>query len=550
MSHGEPGDTCHFGHVFRVYDYDEDKEGPGGGEIRDQIRSGEIKDLDDLKKEMESELPDPSFLRPIMGDHYKRLKVAAGSQGTPYLVSWLCADKLDEDNHYEVSKTQEKIYVSPQSNVHGEMTQRKQQAEQNVKQTMQGYQQLKKQKHMLEHDIRKLRSRAEAFESGDETQLKGDFIELVDGAGAGGQQGGDEAALKFYRDNNIYPSIVADFNEMDSVDDLTGDGHLADLPENEKAILKKKYTMYEKWKDLYGSEIHRKLNDLKAELNRIERSIEETEEWLAPYVRDLEMINQESQEEMAEHLSNYFTLTGTSTMFRNMEFIAYRPLKNEGELKVIDDEEEATHFRIIYIHSVHVNLASPEQPQTPAEGPSAAEVYWFPAIVCRHVWENIFKEKIDMRKEQYKDLMDDYTGDFEPSDAGKKLKDARTAENMSVRDLRARISEEVDEEPPIRLSASIRRIEDGLDDFSAIEEEFESGKDYVEAIKDILEIEFEDTEEDSDMYQGVEKTLRNFTGQVDEFVIDEDNAMTQLQNEMKFKYYWDFKLDIGLNTMK
>jgi len=54
--------------------------------------------------------------------------------------------------------------------------------------------------------------------------------------------------------------------------------------------------MYEKkWKDLYGSEVQRKLNELKSQLRNIERSLEQTKEWLQPYVRDIKMINQKGK---------------------------------------------------------------------------------------------------------------------------------------------------------------------------------------------------------------------------------------------------------------
>ncbi|MFB6147853.1 MAG: hypothetical protein ABEJ66_03130, partial [Candidatus Nanohaloarchaea archaeon] len=254
MSHGEPGRTCKFGHVLQANSQDDKGDTSGGidGEVYDKVVNGEWDSLDDL----------PGGLESIAGDAFKTLKVSAGSQGFPRTMAFAAADTWDDDLDYKVRKTEEKIFVSPQSNLHGEYMQRKQQAEQNVRNTMQNISQLMKQKHMLEHDIRKLRSRAEAMRTGDETTIKGDFIELVDGAGAAGQQGGDEASLKFYRDNNIYPSIVADFQEMRGLDDLKDpedseydEPRLNEVPNNEKAILKKKWTMYEKWKDLYGSEV-------------------------------------------------------------------------------------------------------------------------------------------------------------------------------------------------------------------------------------------------------------------------------------------------------
>ncbi len=541
-------DTCKFGHVFEVYDHDE--TGHAGGEdakeLRRKIRSGEIDSLDDLEAEVGSD-----DLMAALGDHYKRLKVTAHSQGTPYMVSWACADKFDEDLDYIVKKSDESIFVSPQNQLHDEFMQRKQQAEQRVRETMRNISELRKQKHMLEHDIRKLRSRAESFETGDETELKGDFIELVDGAGGAGQ-GADEASLKFYRDNHIFPSIVADFNEMDSLDDLKGDGKLSNLPANEKAVLKKKYVMYEKWKDLYGSEVKRKLNELKSELRQIERSIEQTQEWLEPYVKDVVMIHGKSTDELAADTSMYTHIRGTATMLRELEFVCYRPLKNTGEdMVVVKDNnlDEATHFRIVHINSIHFNFASGENPNSPAQGPSAAIIEYYPAIVCRHVFEKIFEEKIEKNANRFRELLQDYTGDFE-TEQGNRIRQAREAKNWSVRKLRNEVGEELGEEPPIELSSMIRRVEDGLDMPDAIAEEF--GEDYLEAIQELLDLEVETSNpQKSEMYHGIGKTLREFTGQVDEYVVPEDaDPLFELLMEIKFKYYYDFKLGLGMHTMK
>ncbi len=542
MSHG--GDlpkTCKFGHVFETAgDIDE----PGKSAV-DKIRKGKITSLKDLEDELGSD-----FLKPIMGDNWKKIKVSAGSQGTPFGVVLTAADNLDENKDYNVERTQEGIYVAPQSHLHEEFMQRKQQAESKVKENMRNISELMKQKHMLEHDIRKLRSRAEAMNERDEAVLKGDFVELVDGAG-GGQQGGDEASLKFFRDQNIYPTIVSDFNEMDSLDDLKPaedrdddkDGKLADRPKNEKAILKKKYTMYEKWKDLYGSEVNRKLEDLKGQLKSIERSIEETKEWLEPYVKDMVQINKMG--DLQDDMTKYYEWKGYSSMERNLEFICSKPLKKEGgDIVVADDEEEATHYRIVYIHGVHVNMASPGNPQSPAEGPSSGVVMWHPAIVCKHVYENIFQEKIDKAQNRTDELMKDYTGDFE-SEYGDELKEARKDEDMTVRELRQEMGEELDEEIPLEVSSQIRRIEDGLDPVTDLKDE------YLEAIDEILGTSLHsDDEEDDQMYGGFEKTLRKFTGQTDPYVIpDTADPLDDLTHDLWFNYYWNYKLGFGLYTM-
>lgn len=561
---GDLPDNCKFGHVFQIMN--EDKNGSADShEVEDTnvveaIQKGEIKDLSDVE-----DLIKTDFLRPIMGEPYKQLKVSSGSQGTPYTWILVAADTWDEDLGYDVSKTMEKIHISPQNTMHDEFMQRKRQAEQRVNQTLGSLSDLRKQKHMLEHDIRKLRTRVEALREGDETQLKSDFVQLVDGAGAGGQ-GADEQAMRFLRDNDIYPTIVADFNEMDSVDDLKpkdkdGTGKLANLPANEKAILKKKFTMYEKWKDLYGSEIQRKLNELKSQLRNIERSLEQTKEWLQPYVKDITMINQKTQDELGDDITKYMAFNGYATQFKDIEFICHKGLwNNEGTLVEAGDKEP-THYKIMYIHAVHVNIAGGENPNSPAQGPTAGVVFWFPAIVCKHVFENIFEQKIQKSKNEFDEMMQDYVGDFKSTE-GTELKRHREDKELSIHKLREKVAEklkemaeedeDIDTHVDIEFSATIRRVEDGFEKPEHIADRYSDN--HLKAIDGILDTKFsESKEEEEDSYtplKGFNKKLQKFTGNYDEFYIEGDSPLMELQNEFKFRYYYDLKLGFGLYTMK
>ena len=344
----ESKDHPGFGYVFKT---------ANGSSWEKDVRKGKIQSLEDVRSD-----DGPGSIKGLMGDPWKTLKVKSSTRGgPPYGLAINSADKFDSDLEYTVEKVEENTYVSPDSQLHNQLMQQHQNAEQRVNEAKSTLSQLLKQKHMLEHDIRKLRSRIEDIEENNETRIKADFVELVDGAGASGQGGGDRAALKFLRDQNLYPSIVADFNEMDSIDDLKSakdkasehdekdeedfeDGKLAHLPANVKAILRKKYAMYEKWKDMYGSEIQRKLRELKGELKGIERAIEETEEYLEPYVRDMEMINNKSQSELASDLRRHIQLRGYSSMFTQREYVIYRGLKNTGEDVIVTDDEDEIRF--------------------------------------------------------------------------------------------------------------------------------------------------------------------------------------------------------------
>ncbi|NMI76946.1 hypothetical protein GLT92_00825 [Nanohaloarchaea archaeon] len=534
-------DSPEFGYTF----YTE-----GRSDWESEVRNGTIRDLEDVRDEDVG----PGSIKGLMGggDSWKTLKVKSGTQGgAPYGLAIDAPDNLDDDLEYTVEKVEESVYVSPQSQVHNQLMQQKQNAEQRVKETKRNLSELLKQKHMLEHDIRKLRSRVEDIKEGNETRIKADFVELVDGAGASGQGGGDRAALKFLRDQNIYPSIVANFNEMESLDDLKpedegGTGKLSHLPENIKAVLKKKYAMYEKWKDLFGSEIERKLDELKGELQGIERAIEETEEYLEPYVRDMEMVNNKSQSELADDLRRVIQLRGYSSLFTTREYIAYRGLKNTGDdVVVTDDEDEITHYRLVYIFMAHANLASGEDPSSPQGGSDVVKVFWYPAIVDEFVFERIFKARIDEVEEDIHRKIKEYTGEMDTK-KGKKLSNARTEKGMSVADLRQEIGDELDRKMDIDVSAKIRRVEDGLDE---IGQQF--SKEEIEAIDEILGTSLTPESQSSEEFvTGVNKKLKQFTGQVDDYGIDASSAHYDLDFELKKRYYFDLKIGLGLFTKK
>ncbi|PSG99293.1 MAG: hypothetical protein BRC29_04165 [Nanohaloarchaea archaeon SW_7_43_1] len=566
MSSQNTGDSPEFGHIFEVYDHGSTGEAGIAPGIREKIEEGSIQSLEEVEEELGTD-----FLRPIMGDPHKTLKISAGSQGLPSTFVMAAADKFDDDWGWDVPKTEERVFVTPQSHLHDEFMQRRQQAEQRVKQAMQGIEQLRKNKHLLQHDIRKLRGKVESLRSGEETTIKGDFIELVDSAG-GGQQGSAPGSLDFLRNNNIYPSIVADFQEMDSLNDLLSAekkaekhggepseyqaGPLSKLPENEKAILKKKYAMYEKWKDLYGSEIERKLDDLKKELRRVETGLEEQKKQTAPYVRDMVMINQKTNEELAEDMNRYFQFQGDSTTFKHIEFIPHKPFKKEhGELTECE-EGEATHYKILYIHGVHVNMAIGENPQSPAEGPTAGQVAYFPALVDKFTFENIFKEKIERQKNRFENLMENYTGNFKTG-KGDEFQKKREQKELSIRKLREKVGKKVSEkrgeeiEPPLQFSSSIRRMEDGFDHPNKIQNEY--GEDYMEAINEILDTSYGKEKDRTEGLSGFQKKVKLFTGQEDQYYLSDDyqnKIIGDLAYRFKFTYYFDLKISMGLYTMK
>lgn len=541
----DDADTCHFGHHFEhCSKYGGDPTGEAA-EAVEKIKSGEISSYEELQEE-------GLDIIQIMGEDIRQVKVSGDGQGDGLGAILTAPDKYEEDMGYSSKRVEESLYVSPQSQLHDEFMQRKQQAEQRVNQTMQGFSDLLEQKHLLEHDIRKLRSRAEAFNAKDEDILKGDFVELVDGANAGSQQGG-EAALKTLQERNIYPTIVSDFMEMNSVDDLKKaedredgeDGALAELPNNEKAVLRKKFAMYEKWKDLYGSEVNRRLDELKSQLEHIEESIDDTRSRIEPYVRDVVMINEMGEN---QHLmNNYYQWKGYASMIRQLNFICFKGLKNDkGNLYPTDDEDEITHYRVMHIMGHHVVQAKGDQPNQPG-GSSTGVIWWRPAIVCKHVFENIFRPKIDRAENLAEEMVDAHVGSFSPAKKAQKYKSAREDKDMSVRDLRIKVQEELGESVPIEFSSTIRRIEDGLDKPESVKESY--GEGYFEALNEVLGIEPEEESDQDLMYSPLQQDLKKFVGKTDQFYLEE-GGMGDMITEFRFDFYFDWKIGLGLYTMK
>ena len=184
---------------------------------------------------------------------------------------------------------------------------------------------------------------------------------------------------------------------------------------------------------------------------------------------------------------------------------------------------------------------------------------WFPAIVCKHVFENIFEEKINKSKNEFEEMMADYVGDFESTE-GTNLKREREDQEMSIHRLREKVKEKLDEwaeddeeidtDVDIEFSAVIRRVEDGFEEPTHIADVY-SDK-HLEAIDEILDTGFaeDEKEEESGMVKGFNKRLQMFTGNYGPFYVDNDDALKDLKNEFKFSYYYDLKLGFGLHTMK
>ena len=353
--------------------------------------------------------------------HQRFLVISASSQGAPLSIYMKFSSLIGEEG-YDKHKVKENFKASTGSQLEQEMNQRHQQAQQQVNRSLGGLEDLYKKKQLLEHDLRKLEQKKEHYgvnpddydskkelkkalkrlgktdeeledkskdeleeiaeESQKEEALKADFVDEVD------QHTGRNSILQMQA-NNIFPSITADFYSMKSLKDLT-DGHLSELPEQEKAMLRKKWKLYQKWKEKFEGGLNSKLDTIRKRLNSVETSIQQTKEFLRPYVETIRVMQGDFDEKM-DLIDENELYQGYSSAIRTIKMIAEKVVNT-------DSSGSPAHRDVIVANVTHINLAGPDQPQSPSRGPSKIKIKFKSYLVCEHIFQEVFQPQIDARR--------------------------------------------------------------------------------------------------------------------------------------------------------
>ncbi|MDY6789206.1 MAG: hypothetical protein SVV03_04560 [Candidatus Nanohaloarchaea archaeon] len=331
--------------------------------------------------------------------HHRKFKIVAGGQGDPFDAYIATVDRLVDTPHdYTADVVHEWMHASPGSQLHQELMQRKREAQGQINQTLSSLSDLYQQKHLLEHDIRKLEQKQEHFEDKKEEALKADFVDEVD-ANTG------RASILQMQSNDIFPSITADFYAMKSMEDLTS-GHLKDLPEQEKAILRKKWKLYQKWKEKFGNAIDRKLKDVRARYKSVKTSITQTEEWIKPYVQTVKQLEGDFEEKV-EELSDPYLVTGYSSLMRGLKLLAHN-------VRNITDDGSPAHRDVMIVEARHASLAGSDQPQRAGGGGTVMIMNFKEYLVCEHVFQEVFQPQIDAKENEVRRYIAGYKGEEVP----------------------------------------------------------------------------------------------------------------------------------------
>ncbi len=357
-------------------------------------------------------------------DKKKKRKISISTVGQgPEMSAYLdMVDKLSTHYKFEtVSKVKDAFWATPESQVHQEISQRRQQIEQQLGRTLSNLSDLYEEKQLLEHDMRKLEARlghVKAYEEstsksagkgkdgddsggyeGYEDELKADFVDLVD------QHVGRHSILQMQA-NDVFPSITADFYSMTGLEDLQS-GHLKNLPENEKAVLRKKWKLYQQWKQQFQTAVRSRYEDVKRRLNSVLTSIEQTEKWVRPYVQDMQQITSdyEMQLDTAHGLGTYLAI-GNANVYRAMKVI--------GAKDMSPGQKTDLYYDVVIMHGTNGSLPSMENPQAAGQGLALFAVSFEELLCCKHVYEAVFQAQVDEEKERVKEYIKKYIGETGP----------------------------------------------------------------------------------------------------------------------------------------
>jgi hypothetical protein len=210
---------------------------------------------------------------------------------------------------------------------------------------------------LIEHDLRRYREFLDYIEKNDEHSLKAIFIDQVDfyaGEGAPGR-----LSMSFMQQNNIFPTIIQDFFEMKSEEDLEKNERLKKLPKVEKDMLKTKWRSYQEWKSLFGNEVKNRYSRLKELVDSKKKMIEESREFIKPYIARHKLLEEGLSRERIRksYISDVFHTVGEQTSREVIKVWAWKQFEPEeffkapGELlalKAVKADDEWTKKHLIF----------------------------------------------------------------------------------------------------------------------------------------------------------------------------------------------------------
>ena len=209
---------------------------------------------------------------------------------------------------------------------------------------------------LVKHDLRRYEEFKRCFEENDEHTLKAIFIDQVDYHAGATAQGPGRLSMAFMRQYNIMPTIVQDFMDMTSEEDLEK-GRFVALPKVEKDMLRTKWRAYQRWKEMFRNEVMERYQRLKELADARKASIDEYREWVKPFIAQHKLIKTalSNPEQRKRKVTSFVHGAGLGTSSYRIVLWVWKPIRVEEphmvpirEGKVIRPDDEWTRKELIF----------------------------------------------------------------------------------------------------------------------------------------------------------------------------------------------------------
>ncbi|NPA38717.1 MAG: hypothetical protein GXN99_02890 [Candidatus Nanohaloarchaeota archaeon] len=200
-----------------------------------------------------------------------------------------------------VMRLNESIWITPAyQKYYNLIIHQKEQLETKIKQALVSISQSISDLELLEHDLRKYEEYEHYlndYKSNDEKKkrvaerfLKMIFVEQVDYHVGSTGQGPGRFSMAFLRNNNIMPTIVDDFLEIHSLEDI--EKLKGKISGAERHVLLTKYKAFEEWLRMFETAVRTRLERLRLLKRSREKSLEEFRRWARPLIQKLKALEE------------------------------------------------------------------------------------------------------------------------------------------------------------------------------------------------------------------------------------------------------------------
>jgi len=309
-----------------------------------------LKDLivDDFKPVFKNNEALTYFARRYLGkvvicappDHVTKVNPTVLPGGADRIYYSLCF-QIPKDE-FLIQKFDEYLEVSPVHAQYYQITMRqKEDLENKIKAGLTSAAQAIADYELIAHDLRKYEEFKKYIEEKDEKSLKAIFVDQVDYYSGGMGEGPGRLSLSFMQQKNIMPTIVQDFYEMSSEEDLEKNPRFKDIPTVEKSMLRTKWRAYQTWKSLFVKEVESRYKRIKELHDSRKKSIEEYRNWLKPYIaRHMILKEGFSRPEVRKREPSFFAPAAEASVINVITLWAWKWVTLE-ELKRVPEEFQA-----------------------------------------------------------------------------------------------------------------------------------------------------------------------------------------------------------------